>query len=444
MGNTTWQSRWTVVRELAPGGECCTFLVRRAGGAKGNGSAASAHAPVSDELCVLKTLKDKTSPERRAMMSHEAAALHTLDHPGVARLVESNAVKFQADDELYLVREYVPGKDLDAFAGSAPVPLADACAVVRPILDTLKFCHARGVVHRGIKPSNVILRDGKPNKPVLLDFGLTFNRDPFRTVDEEGGRHVEDRFIYLPEDTTRGADRKTDLSDLTQCAGLLFFLVTNQQPQTLIDDRDRKPHQRDTAARRIGRLDPPQRDALIQLFDVAFSDDPSRRWQSADSLADAIDRLVNPLAPKLEDRLAGRARTIRQRLGGNPEVTRQQAGDRLAKEVVGCVSETMNAVNAELKDVLSVGLLLSRPKQGTKKLSMNFIFSHRNDGKRRLECAVSTVLENQEMVLVAECLGRSGEVARVGLFAPDSPQVLRTAIEAFLLDTAEHFANGVA
>ena len=125
-------------------------------------------------------------------------------------------------------------------------------------------------------------------------------------------------------------------------------------------------------------------------------------------------------------------------------MTRQQAGDRLAKEVVGCVSETMNAVNAELKDVLSVGLLLSRPKQGTKKLSMNFIFSHRNDGKRRLECAVSTVLENQEMVLVAECLGRSGEVARVGLFAPDSPQVLRTAIEAFLLDTAEHFANGVA
>jgi hypothetical protein len=46
-------------------------------------------------------------------------------------------------------------------------------------------------------------------------------------------------------------------------------------------------------------------------------------------------------------------------------------------------------------------------------------------------------------VLVAECLGRSGEVARVGLFAPDAPQVLRTALEAFLLDTAEHFANGV-
>jgi hypothetical protein len=112
--------------------------------------------------------------------------------------------------------------------------------------------------------------------------------------------------------------------------------------------------------------------------------------------------------------------------------------------VVSWVSDTMNAVNSELGDVLSVGLLLSRPKQGTKKLSMNFIFSHRKDGKRRLECGVSTTLENQEMVLVAECLGRSGEVARVGLFAPDAPQILRTALEAFLLDTAEHFANGVA
>ena len=431
MGNTSWQSRWTVVRELAPGGDCCTFLVRRAGAA-------------SAESFVLKTLKDKKSPERRAIMSHEAAALHTLDHPGVARLVESNAVKFDTDDELYLVREYVPGPDVDAFAGSAPVALPAACALVRRVLDTLKFCHARGVVHRGIKPSNVVLRDANPDQPVLLDFGLTFNRDAFHTLDGETGRYIGDRFIYLPEDTTRGADRKTDLSDLTQCAGLLFFLVTNQQPETLTDDRERKPHQRDTAARRIGRLDPPQKDALIQLFDVAFADDPSRRWQSAESLAAAIERLVNPQAPKVEDRLAGRARTIRQRLGGNPEVTRQQAGDRLAKDVVSCVSDTMNAVNAELKDVLSVGLLLSRPKQGTKKLSMNFIFSHRNDGKRRLECGVSTVLENQEMVLVAECLGRSGEVARVGLFAPDAPQVLRTALEAFLLDTAEHFANGAA
>ena len=431
MGNSSWHSRWIVVRELSPGGECCTFLVRRAGAA-------------SEETFVLKTLKDQKSPERRAIMAHEVAALHTLDHPGVARFVESNALKFDGDEELYLVREYIPGTDLETFTGTSPVPVPTAGALLRRVLDTLKFCHVRGVVHRAIKPSNVVLRDGRDDRPVLLDFCLTFNRDAAPTIDPETSRHIGDRFIYLPEDFTRGADRKTDVSDLTQCAGLLFYLVTHQYPETLIDDRGRKPHERDTAQRRLGRLDPPQRDTLVQLFDVAFADDPVRRWQSVDSLAAAIERVVNPDAPKVEDRLAGRARTIRQRLGGNPEVTRQQAADRLAKEVVSWVSDTMNAVNAELQDVLSVGLLLSRPKQGTKKLSMNFVFSHRHDSKRRLECGVSTVLENQELVLVAECLGRTGEVVRVGLFDPVAPEVLRSSLETFLLDTAEHFANGAA
>jgi hypothetical protein len=46
------------------------------------------------------------------------------------------------------------------------------------------------------------------------------------------------------------------------------------------------------------------------------------------------------------------------------------------------------------------------------------------------------------MVLVAECLGRTGEVVRVGLYDPAAGDVLRTAVETFLLDTAEHFANG--
>src|SRR5439155_843189 len=145
MGTAPWQSQWIVVRELLPGGACCTFLVRRAGAS-------------SDESFVLKTLRDPTSPVRRAMMCHEAAARGTPD---------------------------------------------------------------------------------------LLDFGLTSSPEPVLTIDPESGRHIGDRFIYLPEDSTRGADRKTDLSDLTQCAGLLFYLVTHQPPETLIDDRGRRPHERD-------------------------------------------------------------------------------------------------------------------------------------------------------------------------------------------------------
>ena len=120
------------------------------------------------------------------------------------------------------------------------------------------------------------------------------------------------------------------------------------------------------------------------------------------------------------------------------------AADQFATQLVSSVSDTMNAVNAELQDVLTVGLLLSRPRQGTRKLSMNFVFTDRHDPKHKMECGVTTVLENQEMVLVAECLGRTGEMVRVGLFDPEASSVLRTAVETFLFDSAEHFANGAA
>jgi hypothetical protein len=122
-------------------------------------------------------------------------------------------------------------------------------------------------------------------------------------------------------------------------------------------------------------------------------------------------------------------------------VGRQQSADKLAKDVVACVSNTLNVLNAELEDLLKVGLVLSRPRPGYKKMAMNFIFTHRLNPKHKLECGVSTSLENQDLVLVAECLGRTGEVVRVGLQDPDAPKLLRNAVETFLLDTAEHFAS---
>jgi hypothetical protein len=179
---------------------------------------------------------------------------------------------------------------------------------------------------------------------------------------------------------------------------------------------------------------------------VGFAEEAGRRWQSVDSLSREIERLQNPLAPggDDEDPMLGRARMIRQRLGDNPEVTRQQTADKFVKDVVTWVSDTMNVLNAELKDVLTIGLVLSRSRPGYKKVAMNFIFTHRLNAKHRLECGISTLLENQDLVLNVECLGRTGEVARVRLLDPDAPELLRTAIESFLMETAEHFAAGAA
>jgi serine/threonine-protein kinase len=323
---------------------------------------------------------------------------------------------------------------------------------VRRVLDTLDFCHGRDVVHRDIKPSNVVLREGRHDAPVLLDFGLSFTRDfpadapapSAAPAPSEAAAAPQasngGRFIVLPEDFSRGADRRNDVSDVTQCTGLLFYLLTGQSPGHLMDDRGRRPHEQERALRVLHRLGLPSADPLFRLFDVGFAEDPDKRWQSAGSLSEQIDRLLEPTPIATPDYVTARARQIRKRIGDNPEISGQVAAEKFAGDIVTVVSNTMNVLNTELGDVLTVGLVLSRPRPGFKKIAM--IFTEKMNPKRRFECSLATVLENQQLLVIAECLGRTGEVVRVGLNDPDATEVLRKAVETFLLDTADHFTDG--
>src|SRR6185436_2771514 len=102
----------------------------------------------------LKVLKDQSSPERRARMLQEVTNLRLLEHPNVARHVDSNAEAFKEEIELYLVTEFVEGHELQA---PNPLSLDDACRCLQSLLKTLEYCHGRNVVHRDLKPSNIIL-----------------------------------------------------------------------------------------------------------------------------------------------------------------------------------------------------------------------------------------------------------------------------------------------
>src|SRR5215207_5083774 len=122
MGSRDWRETWEVVQELPAGGQGYAHRVRRRGTAD--------HATY-----VLKTLKDQKRAERRARLYAEAAALRTLDHPRVARLVDTNSELY--DDQsvsLYIVTEYIDGKPMSQL--DVPVSVDDACASLDVILDT--------------------------------------------------------------------------------------------------------------------------------------------------------------------------------------------------------------------------------------------------------------------------------------------------------------------
>ena len=114
---------------------------------------------------------EATGPEERERLLRESRALAQLVSPHTVRVYEAGALP---DGGVYVVMERLTGETLESrIERAGPLPLAEALAVVRELLDALAEAHAAGLVHRDVKPSNVMLVPHTSGAGVkLLDFGL--------------------------------------------------------------------------------------------------------------------------------------------------------------------------------------------------------------------------------------------------------------------------------
>ena len=251
---------------------------------------------------VLKRLRQQNQQKARRRMHFEVAILETLDHPGVVELVESNANDFKSNADLYMVTHRVHGIDLDELVrGSGPLTINEAAEIMDATLDIVAYCHSNGIVHRDIKPCHVILANGDRSKPRIIDFGLSFNQElDGQTAATSSADAVGNRFMGLPEHQSSSDDKRDKRSDVTQCVGLLFFLLTAQTPGYILD-RDRlKPHERIDLIKSIAELSTDKLTRLRRIFDVGFQYDPRHRWQSAVALQNEIRILAGQTDSELD------------------------------------------------------------------------------------------------------------------------------------------------
>ena len=121
--------------------------------------------------------------QMRARFLREAQAASALNHPNIVTIHEIDEFARGADRYHFIVMEFVPGKTLKELAGQCSV--AEALALIAQIADALAEAHERGIVHRDVKPSNVIVTAGQRVK--VLDFGIakfaTFGRSPLEDND---------------------------------------------------------------------------------------------------------------------------------------------------------------------------------------------------------------------------------------------------------------------
>ena len=230
----------------------------------------------------LKRMKpvDLERSERLARFTAEAAILEKLNIPGVPRVLERGV-----DDEgaPYFISEWVEGRTLTNVVNGRPQPLHHAIDVCQQLVHLLEAVHAQGVVHRDIKPDNLLVSE--KGKLWLVDFGISWNNNAVdQQLTEAAGSRIGNYFLTLPEHL-ENAEKRDLRSDLTQAVGILFYLLTGRKPSQLRNSFLHAPHEREPEASELrARIEGTQLTALLSLFDVGFAQTLPHRFQCAEQL----------------------------------------------------------------------------------------------------------------------------------------------------------------
>jgi serine/threonine-protein kinase len=254
---------------------------------------------ISDRIEAMKVLPAalQSNKELQERFLREIKISAALRHPHIAELRTAQRV----DGLLVMVMEFVDGVTLDYLTRNGPLPLKNALHYTKQVLDALGFAHQRGVVHRDIKPQNVMVTEGDSVR--LMDFGIA------RSLGEQTltmtGMTLGSLFYMSPEQI-RG-DEVDARSDLYSMGVLLYEMTTGQRPfQGTSGYTVMAAHLEKAPPPPIER-NPDLPAALNDVILRALSKDPSSRFQSAAAFKAEIERLDEITKTKLDRMILTRA-----------------------------------------------------------------------------------------------------------------------------------------
>ena len=214
-------------------------------------------------LKLLNSVMARSAPLRERFET-EGSTMARLDHPNIVPVFEVGRAA-----QVYLVLERLDVSLEQVLRRRGPLSADEASAIMVPVLRALDYAHGSGVVHRDVKPANILLTDG--GVPKVADFGIARIRDSSRTA----SKAVLGSLSFMaPEQrqSSRGVDGR---SDVFSAGCTLFKLLTCEDPQCLLTEI------RDEA---LAKVPEPLRAAVARA--TRFR--PEDRYQSASDMAQAL------------------------------------------------------------------------------------------------------------------------------------------------------------
>jgi eukaryotic-like serine/threonine-protein kinase len=267
--NTLFDGRYRIMRKLGAGGMANVYL---------------AEDQELGRRVAIKILNDRHAGDDQfvARFRNEAKNAASLSHPNIVSIYDRG----EAEGTYYIAMEYLDGKSLkELILERGPAPVSVAVDYARQILAALRFAHRNGIVHRDIKPHNVLV-DGEGHVKVT-DFGIA--RAGASQMTEEGS--IIGTAQYLSPEQARGT-QVDQTSDLYSLGIVLYEMLTGAVPFTGDSPVE-------IAMKHLSATPEPlstRRDGIPHALDMvvlrALAKDPTARYQSADEMDADLERVA--------------------------------------------------------------------------------------------------------------------------------------------------------
>jgi serine/threonine-protein kinase len=240
------------------------------------------------EMIPQPGLDEEMLAQLRLQFQHEAQVLADLVHPNLVRVTDY----FSWDDKEYLVMDFVEGEGLaHRIEEQGPQPESEVLHWASMLLDALAYCHKQGIIHRDIKPQNIIITP--EGEAVLVDFGLVklWNANDPRTKTVMRGAGTPQ--YAPPEQYDAGMGHTDPRSDVYALGATLYHALTGHVPPTATQRMANPssfvpPHQIPVA------LEPNVEGAILKAMAVAMD----QRFQSAEEMAVELRLPTRRLRPR--------------------------------------------------------------------------------------------------------------------------------------------------
>jgi len=275
--NTLFDGRYRILRRLGSGGMANVYL---------------AEDEDLGRRVAIKILNDRYAADElfNERFRREAKSAAALSHPNIVSIYDRG----EADGRSYIAMEVIEGRSLkELILTSGALPISEAVEYAKRILNALRFAHRNGIIHRDIKPHNILL--GAEERLKVTDFGIA--RAGASQMTEAGS--IMGTAQYLSPEQARGAP-VTAASDLYSVGIVLYEMLTGKTPFTGDSPIEIAMKHLNEAPRPPSELRPEIPPELDQIVLRALAKDPAERYQAAEEFSADLDRVEAgiPIAPE--------------------------------------------------------------------------------------------------------------------------------------------------